>query len=625
LHFFCQPSWHKQHHPAAGRSKAGCPSSNLHCKPIRTRTHFPLQREPSKDRRYDTRGKRQARLPGIGLSNSKDSELKESHIAVWLAPAKNVCFKFQSTRSFLMSQFKVVTRLSAAFGALLVLLGVVSVVGLIGMSKINGALTSIVDRSTEEMTLAQTMRSSLDQRSIAIRDMMLVDNEAGMKAIVEKIKHEEGIYADASRTLNDIFVSSGLITDTEKTLLAKLITDEASTRPLMANVAQLIISDDKASAGKALLQDVVPKQTEWRGTLRSLIELEKATMHDKANRAESSYAQLRVATISAALAALIVGVIAALLITRSILKQLGAEPSEAQRVASEIADGNLTVPVMVAPGASGSLMASLEAMRAQLSSIVSGIKTSADSIAVAANEMAQGNVDLSQRTEEQAASLEQTAASMEELTSTVKQNTDNAKQANMLAQTASDAATAGGQVVERVVTKMRDISASASKVGEIINLIEGIAFQTNILALNAAVEAARAGEQGRGFAVVAGEVRTLAQRCASAAKQVKEQIGESLDHVDTGSGLVAEAGKSMSELLGSVKQVTDIMGEISAASSEQSRGIEQVSIAVGQMDEVTQQNAALVEQATAAAQAMADQARSLREAVGVFRVGVGSH
>ncbi|MEA3126982.1 MAG: methyl-accepting chemotaxis protein [Caballeronia sp.] len=524
-----------------------------------------------------------------------------------------------------MSQFKVVTRLSAAFGALLVLLGVVSVAGLIGMSKINGALTSIVDRSTEEMTLAQTMRSSLDQRSIAIRDMMLVDNEADMKAIVEKIKHEEGIYADASRALNDIFVSSGEITDTEQTLLAKLITDEASTRPLMANVAQLIVSNDKASAGKALLQDVVPKQTQWRGTLRSLIELEKTTMHDKADRAESSYAQLRVATISAALAALIVGVIAALLITRSILKQLGAEPGEAQRVASEIADGNLAVPVVIAPGASGSLMASLEAMRAQLSSIVSGIKTSADSIAVAANEMAQGNVDLSQRTEEQAASLEQTAASMEELTSTVKQNTDNAKQANMLARTASDAATAGGQVVERVVTKMRDISASSSKVGEIINLIEGIAFQTNILALNAAVEAARAGEQGRGFAVVAGEVRTLAQRCASAAKQVKDQIGESLDHVDTGSGLVAEAGKSMSELLSSVKQVTDIMGEISAASSEQSTGIEQVSVAVGQMDEVTQQNAALVEQATAAAQAMADQAKSLREAVGVFRVGAGGH
>src|SRR5476651_1827519 len=520
-----------------------------------------------------------------------------------------------------MSQFKVVTRLSVAFGALLVLLGVVSIVGLFGMSRINEALTSIVDRSTEEMTLAQTMRSSLDQRSIALRDMMLVDNEGGIKTIVEKIKHEEGIYADASRAVNHIFVSSGAITDAEQTLLAKLKDDEASTRPLMANVVQLILANDKASAGKALMQDVVPKQTQWRSTLRSLIELEKTTMHDKANQAESTYVQLRVAMIGAAFAALIVGVIGALLITRSILKQLGAEPSEAQRVAGEIADGNLSVPVVIARGASGSLMASLEAMRAQLSSIVMGIKTSADSIAVAANEMAQGNVDLSQRTEEQAASLEQTAASMEELTSTVKQNTDNAKQANMLAQTASDAATAGGHVVERVVTKMRDISDSASKVSEIISLIEGIAFQTNILALNAAVEAARAGEQGRGFDVVAGEVRNLSQRSAAAAREIKSLIGDSVDQVDAGAKLVDEAGATMQEIVESVRRVTDIMSEIAAASQEQLSGIEQVNQAIAQMDEVTQQNAALVEQASAAAASMQQQAAHLSASVGVFKLG----
>jgi methyl-accepting chemotaxis protein len=519
-----------------------------------------------------------------------------------------------------MSQFKVVTRLSVAFGALLVLLGVVSFVGLFGMSKINGTLTNIVDRSTQEMTLAQTMRSSLDQRSIAIRDMLLFEDEHELKANVEKIKREDATYEDASRALTETFASNGRISDTEQTLLTKLKADEAAAMPLMARAAQLILSNDRSSANQALLQDVRPKQIQWRGTLRELIELEKKSMHDNANEAQRSYAQLRVVTLGAAFAALIIGVVGALLITRSILKQLGAEPSDAQRVAGEIAGGNLTVPVALARDDNRSLMASLEAMRAQLSAIVTGIKTSADSIAVAANEMAQGNVDLSQRTEEQAASLEETASSMEELTSTVKQNTDNAKQANMLAKSASEAAAAGGQVVERVVSKMHEISASSSKVGEIITLIEGIAFQTNILALNAAVEAARAGEQGRGFAVVAGEVRTLAQRCASAAKQVKDQIGESLDHVDTGSSLAADAGRSMSELLSSVKQVTDIMGEISAASSEQSTGIEQVSLAVSQMDEVTQQNAALVEQATAAAQAMADQANSLREAVGVFKV-----
>jgi methyl-accepting chemotaxis protein len=259
-------------------------------------------------------------------------------------------------------------------------------------------------------------------------------------------------------------------------------------------------------------------------------------------------------------------------------------------------------------------------MRRQLSGVVARIKTSAESISVAAGEIAQGNVDLSQRTEEQAASLEETAASMEELTSTVRLNTENALQASSLAASASDTAAEGGEVVDRVVSTMRDISDSSSKVAEIISVIEGIAFQTNILALNAAVEAARAGEQGRGFAVVAGEVRTLAQRSATAAREIKELIGSSVEHVNAGSSLVLDAGKTMDELVRSVKRVTDIMGEIASASNEQSTGIEQVNVAVGQMDEVTQQNAALVEQASAAAQAMAEQANSLRRAVAVFKV-----
>ncbi|KLU20851.1 chemotaxis protein [Caballeronia mineralivorans PML1(12)] len=519
-----------------------------------------------------------------------------------------------------MRQLKVVTRLSIAFGALLALVGVVAFVGLFGMAKINDTLKNTVDGSTQEMTLAQTMRSSLDQRSIAIRDMMLVDDKKELDSNIDKIKHEEGIYAAAARNLAEAFAAAGSVTYTEQRILDKLKANEADTLPLMAHTAELIVSGDKAAANKALLQDVRPKQTQWRGTLRELIELEKQTMQDNAALAATRYSQLRIVTVGAALAALLVGVVGALLITRSILSQLGAEPSDAQRVAGEIACGNLTTAVALAPGDKASLMASLEGMRLQLSGMVADIKTSADLIAVAAAEMAQGNVDLSQRTEQQAASLEETAASMEELTSTVKQNTDNANKANQLAQTASDAAAAGGDVVERVVTKMQEISASSSKVGEIITLIEGIAFQTNILALNAAVEAARAGEEGRGFAVVAGEVRALAQRCASAAKQVKDQIGESLNYVDSGSSLANDAGASMEQLLTSVRQVTDIMKEISAASMQQSTGIEQVSTAVSQMDQVTQQNAALVEQATAAAQAMSDQASTLRETVGVFKV-----
>ena len=307
-------------------------------------------------------------------------------------------------------------------------------------------------------------------------------------------------------------------------------------------------------------------------------------------------------------------------ITRGIIRSLGGEPVDAAQVAARIAQGDLAIAVPVAPHDHGSLMASLESMRQQLRTIVAGIQSSAESMKISAEEIAQGNLDLSARTEEQAASLEETAASMEELTATVRQNTENAKQANALAGGACAVAMRGGEAVHQVVETMQSISRSSDKVAEIISVIEGIAFQTNILALNAAVEAARAGDQGRGFAVVASEVRTLAQRSASAAKEIKELITESVERVAQGSEQVERAGATMHDIVKSVRQVTDIMGEITAASEEQGTGIEQVNDAVSQMDEVTQQNAALVEQASAAAQAMSEQARALRDAVSVFKI-----
>jgi methyl-accepting chemotaxis protein len=260
------------------------------------------------------------------------------------------------------------------------------------------------------------------------------------------------------------------------------------------------------------------------------------------------------------------------------------------------------------------------ALLARVAEVVSEVRRSAGSVSVASAQIATGNTDLSQRTEEQAASLEETASSMEELTSTVRQNADNARQAATLAGTASDIAQRGGEVVGRVVETMHEIASSSAKMSEIITVIEGIAFQTNILALNAAVEAARAGEQGRGFAVVAGEVRTLAQRSATAAREIKDLIGNSLNRVDAGTKLVDEAGSTINEIVKSVKRVTDIVGEISSASEEQSTGSEQVNQAVSQMDQVTQQNAALVEEASAAAQSMAEQAQGLRETVAFFKV-----
>jgi methyl-accepting chemotaxis protein len=354
--------------------------------------------------------------------------------------------------------------------------------------------------------------------------------------------------------------------------------------------------------------------------IRTILDASIAGANREGAMADQAYSRAVEVVIGLIVAAAVFGLGVALFIARGFPKQLGGEPRDAMALASEIAAGNLSVPVQLKAGDRSSLMFSLDAMKEQLATIVHGIKSSGESISVAAGEIAQGNADLSQRTEEQASSLEETAASMEQLTSTVRQNADNAQQASVLAGTASHIAQRGGEMVGRVVDTMQEISDSSAKVGEIISVIEGIAFQTNILALNAAVEAARAGEQGRGFAVVATEVRTLAQRSATAANEIKQLIGESVNRVDAGSRLVGETGGTINEIVASVKRVTDIVNEISSASDEQRTGIEQVNQAVSQMDQVTQQNAALVEQATAAAQAMADQAQALREAVAVFNV-----
>jgi methyl-accepting chemotaxis protein len=297
---------------------------------------------------------------------------------------------------------------------------------------------------------------------------------------------------------------------------------------------------------------------------------------------------------------------------------------EAVGVANRIAEGDLTVRIEShSRDEIGQLLQALKDMNESLSGIVGEVRNTTDSISTAAQQIAAGNSDLSQRTEEQASSLEETASSMEELTSTVKQNAENAKQANQLAANASDIAVKGGLAVNEVVQTMVSISSSSKKIVDIISVIEGIAFQTNILALNAAVEAARAGEQGRGFAVVAAEVRNLAQRSAAAAKEIKTLIGDSVDKVDAGSKQVDQAGATMNEIVSAVKRVTDIMAEIAAASSEQSAGIDQVNRAIIQMDDVTQQNAALVEEAAAAAEAMQEQAGSLMEAVSIFKLEAG--
>jgi methyl-accepting chemotaxis protein len=336
------------------------------------------------------------------------------------------------------------------------------------------------------------------------------------------------------------------------------------------------------------------------------------------------YETIRAVSLGAiALGLLLAGALGFMLV-RSISRQLGAEPGEAAALAQSVAAGDLTVQIDLKRGDTSSLMAHLKAMQLSLAKVVGNVRQNAESVASASSQIAQGNSDLSSRTEEQASALEQTASSMEQLGSTVRQNADNARHASQLALSASSVAAQGGEVVTQVVETMKGIDGSSKQIADIISVIDGIAFQTNILALNAAVEAARAGEQGRGFAVVAGEVRSLAQRSAEAAKEIKTLITDSVERVERGTSLVEQAGTTMAEIVASIKRVTDIVGEISAASSEQSAGVSQVGDAVSQMDQTTQQNAALVEQSAAAAESLKRQAQLLVQAVAVFKVD-GSH
>ncbi|APR34074.1 methyl-accepting chemotaxis protein [Paraburkholderia sp. SOS3] len=344
-------------------------------------------------------------------------------------------------------------------------------------------------------------------------------------------------------------------------------------------------------------------------------------LQERANQQQTDAAHY-IATMKALIGAGIVVALLMMIVVRVVMSRMISKPlDEAIECFERIATGDLTQTVRnTSRNEMGRLFAAIRKMQDGVVTLVKSVHSSTESIDTGAREIAMGNTDLSQRTEQQAASLQETASSMEQLTGTVRQNAENARQASQLAVNASEIATRGGEVVSEVVVTMRDIAASSNKVVDIIGVIEGIAFQTNILALNAAVEAARAGEQGRGFAVVAGEVRSLAQRSASAAKEIKEMIGDSAAKVQGGSELVGRAGATMEEILQAVRRVTDIMGEISAASEEQSGGIEQVNRAVSQMDDVTQQNAALVEQAAAAAASLEEQTRQLRGVVGGWRV-----
>jgi methyl-accepting chemotaxis protein len=406
-------------------------------------------------------------------------------------------------------------------------------------------------------------------------------------------------------------------------LLAEIDKANGEYRASRVELSKLMADDTpegKAAAAEFMFGPLAAKAAHIDDKLTELGKNKEDAAKASAAEAASLYQDTRTLMIVLVVASLAIGATMGMLITNGLTRQLGGEPAYAVQVAGAIAAGQLDTVIETRGNDSTSLLAAMEAMRTSLANIVTQVRSGTDTIATASNQIAAGNMDLSSRTEEQASSLEETASSMEELTSTVRQNADNARQANVLAQSASEVAVRGGAVVSEVVDTMASINDSSRKIVDIIGVIDGIAFQTNILALNAAVEAARAGEQGRGFAVVASEVRNLAQRSAAAAKEIKTLINDSVEKVDAGGKLVDQAGVTMSEIVQSITRVTDIMAEIASASAEQTMGIEQVNTAITQMDEVTQQNAALVEEAAAAAGSMQEQAASLAEVVSIFRI-----
>ena len=518
----------------------------------------------------------------------------------------------------MLNNLSIKSRLAFVIGLLSFLLVAIGGIGMYGMHANNQALQRVWERAdrlgqleyiialvtANQVKIAESVTGQLIPfpENVELTEKRIADVRQGIDVIEKHWK----TYVTAS-------------TDPEELALAKSFDDKRRTygREGVIPAIAAINGQDYQYAGEVLQGPMSKAYEPMRNALQDLMTLQNKRAKAEHATAIQAYNVVRTITVVAILIGLSLAIVIGVLLVRAITRPL----NEAVRVAGGVAAGDLSQRIEVASkDETGQLMQAMKEMNESLARIVGQVRAGTEAIGVASREIATGNADLSSRTESQASSLEETASSMEELTGTVKQNAENARQANQLVASTAEIAAKGGTVVSEVVETMSSIKESSKKIADIIGVIDGIAFQTNILALNAAVEAARAGEQGRGFAVVASEVRSLAQRSAGAAKEIKALIEDSVSKVETGDRLVDEAGRTMGEIVTSVKRVTDIMSEIAAASHEQSAGIEQVNQAVGQMDEMTQQNAALVEEAAAAAESLREQAGRLAEAVSVFRV-----
>ncbi|MGZ8292967.1 MAG: methyl-accepting chemotaxis protein [Telluria sp.] len=503
-------------------------------------------------------------------------------------------------------------RLSIGFGIIITLLVLLASLSYLRIASLNKEVAAMVDQRYPKTVAANTIKADVSEATRSMLNVLIMTEPDQIKKELANIVARN---ASATAALEEL--TSTTNDQNGKAILAEIAAIRAKFIPAQSAFIKLVNDDLKDDAMVKFMFSLRPQQAKYFDQLDQFIAYQDGVMAKAGAEAAavSSRTQFLILMLAAAAVGISLGI--AVLTTRSITGPL----SYAVKVARRVAEGDLTSVINIkSRDEMGQMLEALKHMNASLIKIVADVRVGTESISSASGQIASGNLDLSIRTEQQAASLGNTSGSIRELSETVQQNADNARQANQLAANASEVAVRGGSVVSRVVDTMGSITASSKKIVDIIGVIDGIAFQTNILALNAAVEAARAGEQGRGFAVVASEVRSLAQRSAAAAKEIKNLIGDSVDKVQEGSALVEQAGVTMREVVDSVRRVTDIMAEITAASQEQSAGIAEVKHTILEMDETTQQNAALVEEAAAAASSMQDQAANLARVVSVFKL-----
>lgn len=512
-----------------------------------------------------------------------------------------------------LSNIRIGARLSLGFAVTILIMFIMSLVGISRIHAVATRTDQLVSDRYRKVTLLTNMRSQVNRGAQAVRNAMLTPAPQQTEEFLREFAAANAAVGESTTTMH----KSDLTPDV-RAIFDQQDQAHFAYKSLLEKAIMQFRSGDREGAVQALFTEVTPAQTTYFRHLDELLKVQRELMEHDSQEAAAVAKDATTLMIVLLVFATIVSAVIALLITRSVTGPI----NEAVRIAETVASGDLTAQVdTMRKDELGRLLSALGEMMAALTGTVRTVRNSTDAINTAAAEIASGNMDLSSRTEQQAASLEETASSMEELTSTVQQNAESAREANKLVLIAADQANEGGKAVVQVVETMGSIRESSKKIADIIGVIDGIAFQTNILALNAAVEAARAGEQGRGFAVVASEVRNLAQRSASAAREIKELIYDSVEKVDMGSRLVDQAGTTMERVVSSVQQVAEIMSEITFASQEQSSGIAQVNTTITTMDSATQQNAALVEEAAAAAASMREQAQSLAAAIAVFHIG----